>query len=105
LPGSRRRARYVSRYFADTFGYARVMSFLRGVIESEFFNSSSRRVYIGKRAHLYCTGDRAAEQSTGSVYRSASVHHFVNTADALRQALAQSGGNLVVVIPPNMLSI
>jgi alginate O-acetyltransferase complex protein AlgJ len=97
--------RYVSRYFADTFGYARVMRFLRGVIEYEFFTSSSRRVYIGQHAHLYYTGDLAAEQSTGSVYRSASVHHFLNMADALRQELAPSGGHLVVVIPPNTLSI
>ena len=57
------------QHFAENFGYARSLPFLRGLIEYTFDTPSDPRVYIGNRAHLFYNGDSAADQSTGSAYR------------------------------------
>jgi hypothetical protein len=95
----------VSRYVASNFGYGRSMPLLRGITEYAFSNPSDPRVFIGRNAHLYYNGENVVGQSTGSIYRPTEVRHFVDMADALRRALATTGGKLLVMLPPNAPSV
>jgi alginate O-acetyltransferase complex protein AlgJ len=95
----------VSRYVTNNFGYGRSMPLLRGVIAYTLGSSSNPRVFIGQRSHLFYNAENVVGQSTGSIYRTDEVGHFVDMAEALQQALAPWGGRLVVMLPPNAQSV
>jgi alginate O-acetyltransferase complex protein AlgJ len=98
-------SRAISNYVSGNFGYSRSMPYLRGFIGNVFDAPNHPNVYYGRNKRLYFNGDNAVGQSSGSVYRQAAVEHFAEVADAMRRALAASGGKLVVMIPPNSQSM
>jgi hypothetical protein len=98
-------SRAVRDYVGANFGYARSLPYLRGALEYTLGTPSDPRVYFGRGAHLFYSGEDIVSQSTGSLYRAPEVRHFADVADALRRALAVRGSDLVVLIPPNAQSI
>jgi alginate O-acetyltransferase complex protein AlgJ len=98
-------SRAISNYVSGNFGYSRSMPYLRGFIGNEFNSPNHPNVYYGRNKRLYFNGDNAVGQSSGSVYRQAAVEHFAEVADAMRRTLAASGGELVVMVPPNSQSM
>src|SRR5271165_5885344 len=95
----------VRQFVGDNFSYARSLPYLRGALEYAVLTPSDPRVYFGQRSHLFYNNENVVGQSTGSLYRADNVRHFVDVVDALRRALAPSGGNVVVLLPPNAQSI
>jgi len=95
----------VRQFVGDNFSYARSLPYLRGALEYAVLTPSDPRVYFGQHRHLFYNSENVVGQSTGSLYRTDNVRHFVDVVDALRQALAASGGNVVVLSPPNAQSI
>ncbi len=93
------------QYFDDNFGYARTLPYLRAALEYAVMTPSDPRVYFGPRMHLFYSGENVVDQSTGSLYRSNRIRHFVDVVDAVRLALAPTGGDVVVLVPPNAQSI
>ena len=108
-PGFTNRLNALSRaardYVGNNLGYARSLPYLRGALEYSLRTPSDPRVYFGRRAHLFYSGEDIVNQSTGSIYRADDVHHFVTVVDALRRRLATKGGDVVVLLPPNAQSI
>ena len=51
--------------------------------------------------HLFYSGENVVNQSTGSLYRPDQILHYVDVVDAIRRALAPTGGDVVVLVPPN----
>ena len=95
----------VRLYFDDNFGYARTLPYLRGALEYALLTPSDPRVYFGQHIHLFYSGENVVNQSTGSLYRSDQILHYVDVVDAIRRALAPTGGDVVVLVPPNPQSI
>ena len=98
-------SRALRNYVSDNFGYGRSLPYLRDVIGNAFQAPNDPHVYYGRNARLYYNGDNAVGQSTGSVYRPDEIEHFVKVADAMRRALAATGAELVVMVPPNAQSM
>jgi SGNH hydrolase-like domain, acetyltransferase AlgX len=95
----------VRLYAGDNFGYARTLPYLRGALGYALLTPSDPRVYFGQRMHLFYSGENVVNQSTGSLYRSDQIRHFVDVVDALRRALVPVGSDVVVLVPPNAQSI
>jgi hypothetical protein len=93
------------QYFNDNFGYARTLPYLRAALEYAVMTPSDPRVYFGPRMHLFYSGENVVNQSTGALYRVDQIRHFVDVVDAVRRALAPTGGDVVVLVPPNAQSI
>jgi alginate O-acetyltransferase complex protein AlgJ len=87
--------RAIRQYIGDNFGYAGTLPYLRGALEYALMTPSDPRVYFGQRMHLFYSGENAVNQSTGSVYRSDQVRHFVDVVDATRRALALTGSAVI----------
>jgi alginate O-acetyltransferase complex protein AlgJ len=98
-------SRAVRQYVSDNLAYAHSLPYLRGALEYALLTPSDPRVYIGRNAHLFYNGEDVVSQSTGSLYRAEDVGHFVDVVDALNRTLAESGGDVVVLPPPNPQSI
>jgi hypothetical protein len=92
-------------YFGRNFGYARSLPELRGALGYALLTPSDPRVYFGQRMHLFYSGENVVDQSTGSIYRTDQIRHFVDVVDALRHALAAMGSDVVVLVPPNAQSV
>jgi alginate O-acetyltransferase complex protein AlgJ len=98
-------SRAISSYVSDNFGYGRSMPYVRGVIGYGFGSPPDPLVYYGRNRQLYWSRDNAAGQSIGSIYRREAVRRIIDVADAMRRALAATGAELVVMIPPTSQSI
>jgi alginate O-acetyltransferase complex protein AlgJ len=98
-------AKAVRLYFDDNFGYARTLPSLRGALEYALLTPSDPRVYFGQHMHLFYSGENVVNQSTGSLYRSDQIRHFVDVVDAIRGAVLSLGSDIVVLVPPNAQSI
>ena len=97
--------RGLREYVGDNFGYAGTLPYLRGALEYAVMTPSDPRVYFGQGMHLFYSGENQVNQSTGSLYRSDQIRHFVEVVDATRRALAPTGGDVVVLVPPNPQSV
>ena len=96
---------YGRSYFELNMNYVASAPLLRSLIKYELGASSSPQVYIGQNHHLFYSGESAAAQSAGAVYRRAETLHFVEMCAILGRELARRGTKMIVVIPPNAQSI
>ena len=94
------------RAYSDVnMNFAATAPLLRGIAEYEFGESSSPSVWIGRNGHLFFSGERAAAQSSGAIYRTDEVLRFVDIAVVMRRELARRGTALLVAIAPNAQSV
>jgi hypothetical protein len=95
----------VRLYVGYNFGYSRALPYLRGSLEYALMTPSDPRVYFGQNMRLFYSGENVVNQSTGSVYRSDEVLHFVEMVDSMRHALVPMGSDIIVLMPPNAQSV
>jgi alginate O-acetyltransferase complex protein AlgJ len=92
-------------YFENNMNYAASAPLLRSLVKYKLGASSSPQVYIGRNHHLFYSGDSAAAQSTGAVYRRPETLRFVEMCAILRRELARRGAKMIAAIPPNAQSV